>query len=344
MIAVSGGGTGGHFFPALAFTNYVLKKEKVKFIGSKRGIEYELKDLIKTEKLFLDVEPLRERNFYQKLKAIWKFLKAQEEINEFLKEDYRALIFGGYASLPLGINTVLRRKELFIHEQNSIPSKTNKILSKKAKKVLITFNYTKRFFPEGVRVGLPIRKELKKKLPKKEVKKRFGLEPDKITVLIFGGSQGALFLNELARDLKSVLPKEFQVILLTGKIHYEKFKNLEGEKFRVMPFSLDMGLIYSASDVAISRAGAGTINELSHFGVPSVFVPYPYAVDDHQFYNAKEIEKLGGGLVLRQEEAKPDKVLSALKEIVKNLERYSENIKKFFAEGAEERMYEELLG
>jgi len=343
IIAVSGGGTGGHFFPALAFTNYALKREKVKFVGSKRGIEFELSDLIKADKLLLDVEPFRGRNLYGKLKAFCKFLKAQKEINDFLKEDYRALIFGGYASLPLGINAVIRKKELFIHEQNSIPSKTNKILSKKAKKVFITFNYTKRFFPKAIRVGLPLREELRKKIPKEKAKERLNLEKDRLTLLIFGGSQGALFLNELVKSLKNLLTKDFQVILITGKAHFEKFKHLENENFRVLPFSLDMALIYSASDVAISRAGAGTINELSYFGIPSVFIPYPYAVEDHQFYNAKEIEEMGGGVVLRQEEAKPEKVLECLRKILKNLEEYSEKVKKFFVEGAEERMYEELL-
>jgi len=344
MIAVSGGGTGGHFFPALAFTNYALKKERVKFVGSVRGIENELKDLIKTEKLFLDVEPFRGRSLYGKLKAIWKFVKAQKEINDFLREDYRALIFGGYASFSLGLNAIIRRKDLFIHEQNSVPSKTNRILSKKARKVLITFNYTKKFLPKAVRVGLPLREELKVNISKEEAKRKLGLEKEKLTLLIFGGSQGALFLNNLAKSLKDILPKEFQVLLITGKAHYEKFKALEGEGFKVLPFSLDMGLIYSASDVAVSRAGAGTINELSYFGIPSVFIPYPYAVDDHQFYNAREIEELGGGVVLRQEEAKTEKVLESLKKIVKDLEKYSRNIRKFFVEGAEEKMYEELLG
>ncbi|GAB6066295.1 undecaprenyldiphospho-muramoylpentapeptide beta-N-acetylglucosaminyltransferase [Aquifex pyrophilus] len=340
MIAVSGGGTGGHFFPALAFIEYAKKKENILFIGAKRGIEYRLREIIGVPSLFFEIYPFRGVRLKERLRALYGVLKAQRELYKKLKGDFSSLVFGGYASLPLGIHTILRRKKLFIHEQNSVPSRTNKLLSRKAEGIFITFEHTRKYFKDALKTGIPLREKVKKRY--KDAKRKLGLNPEKKTLLIFGGSQGALFLNELTERLIDLLPEEVQVILISGEKHYERFKDLKGVK--VLPFSLDMALIYSASDLAITRAGAGTITELSYHGIPSLFIPYPYAADDHQFFNAKEIEEIGGGLVIRQEEANEKVVLKLLERILSDYERFKKGIKGFYKEGAEKKILDVLTG
>jgi len=132
--------------------------------------------------------------------------------------------------------------------------------------------------------------------------------------------------------------------LISGASHYEKFKYYERENLKIIPFSLEMNVVYSASDFAISRAGASAITELSYHAVPSIFIPFPYAVDDHQFYNAKEIEELGGAIVIRQEEAIPERILKGLENLLNNRDSFSRKFRKFFLNGAEENIYNYLLG
>lgn len=338
MLLISGGGTGGHFFPALAFIDFVKEREKVLFIGAKRGIEFKLRDKIPSEKIFLEVYPFRGVPLKEKLKALYYFIKSQWEIK--VSEDFKSLVFGGYASIPLGIYTIRKGKPLFIHEQNSIPSKTNKLLSKRAKEIFITFEYTKKYFKNAKKVGIPIRKELLQRIDKKEAKEKLGLDPEKETLLILGGSQGALFLNRFALELSKYTT--MQIILISGTEHYDGFKEFINERFKIIPFSLNMNLIYSASDFAISRAGAGTITELSLYGIPTLFIPYPYAADNHQYFNAKEIEELGGGRVIRQEKADLKRVLKELSYIVANKEEMSKAIRGFANPKATEEIYETI--
>ena len=338
MLLISGGGTGGHFFPALAFMEFVKDREKTLFVGAKRGIEYKLKDKIPAEKIFLEVYPFRGVPLKERLKAIYYFIKSQKEIK--VSGDFKSLVFGGYASLPLGIYTIRRRKPLFIHEQNSIPSKTNRLLSKKAEEIFITFEYTRKYFKNAKKVGIPVRKELLQKIDKREAKEKLGLDPEKETLLILGGSQGALFLNKFALELAKYTT--MQIILISGMKHYDSLKEFISERFKILPFSLNMNLIYSATDFAISRAGAGTITELSLYGIPTLFIPYPYAADDHQYYNAKEIEELGGGKVIRQEDTDLKKVLKELSYIVANREEMSRAIKRFANPKAAQEIYEAM--
>ncbi len=333
-ILVSGGGTGGHFFPALALLEFLTEKGiKVKFIGSQRGIEYKLRERIPVESLFLPSHPFMGRSLKDKIKAVVKNLKSAIEIAKFIKGEDKAIVFGGYASLPLGVASFLKGIPLYVHEQNSIPSQSNKLMSKFAKRIFITFEYSKRFFPahKTIKTGLPVRKSLLegRSISKEEALKKLGLE-NLPTLLVMGGSQGASFLNEIAKEIFS--KTGWQGIHITGERDYEKVKNLyEEKKLKVLAFAFshDMHLIYKASTIALTRAGASSITELSLYGIPSLFIPFPYAIYDHQFYNAKEIEELGGGITLRQEEASLEKVIANLERLLSDLEAYSSNISTF---------------
>ncbi len=332
MFYVAGGGTGGHFFPALALIECLLERGlPCEFIGAERGIERKLSHLLPIEGKFLKVYPFFGRSPVEKLRSLYSFLLSSLELLPKLGKEDVSITFGGYASLPLGLTSIIRRTLLFLHEQNSVPSATNQLLSRFAKRVFVSFEYSKRFFPEEktVKTGLPVRKALRDglKFSKGQARSVLNLS-DKPTLLVMGGSQGATFLNHLAFEL--FRKTGFQGVHITGEKEYEKFKKAyENMPVLVLAFSENMGLIYRACDLALSRAGASTITELSLYGVPALFIPFPYAVRDHQYYNAKEVEELGGGLVLRQEKVDLNTVIKLLERILSNREEFSTAISHF---------------
>lgn len=346
-LLVSGGGTGGHFFPALE----VLKRAKEKgiptlYVGAQRGIERGFEHAIPGEKLFLELYPFRGVSVGKRVKALLSFWRGISHLRSHTQGDFRTLVFGGYPSVPAGVHTVLKRKPLYLHEQNSVPSMTNRLLSHFGRKVFITFEHSRKFFRgmKVVRTGLPIREELiNTKLDKSNAKEALGFKPEAPLVLFMGGSQGARFINNLAVDFakKTGAP----VLLLSGESDFERVSELaQGmENLKVFPFRTDMGLVYSASEVAVCRAGAGTISELSYFEVPAVLIPYPYASGDHQFYNAREIEELGGAFTLRQEEVNLDRVVALVDRVFKNIKSMKASIKSFANPTASELILNEVL-
>ncbi|MFN3813133.1 MAG: undecaprenyldiphospho-muramoylpentapeptide beta-N-acetylglucosaminyltransferase [Aquificaceae bacterium] len=346
---ISGGGTGGHFFPALALIDCMMEKNMdVWFVGSKRGIEYGIKGQIPCPSMFLDVHPFVGMSLFKKARAILSLSVGTLKLIGNVKGAVGGVAFGGYASLSVGLALSIRGKRLYLHEQNSIPSFTNILLSKFSKKVFITFEHSRKFFPKEkvVKTGLQVRKDVLKhlSLSKEEARERLGLEGNNTTVLVMGGSQGAKFLNDLAMEFFQHFP--VQGIHITGNKDYARVESYYAEKnlpVRVLPFTHQMGIVYRACDISISRAGAGTITELSLFGVPSLLIPYPFSARDHQFYNAKEIEELGGGRVMVQEEVSLEKVIKTVEYIMTEWGAFSKNIKTFYNPYACEKIIKEVL-
>ncbi|WP_340694794.1 undecaprenyldiphospho-muramoylpentapeptide beta-N-acetylglucosaminyltransferase [Hydrogenobacter thermophilus] len=343
---VSGGGTGGHFFPAIALIECMLKKGlEVEFIGSERGIEYRFRNSIPCDAKFLKSKPFVGQGFIEKVKALYYALFESARINA--KEIHAGVVFGGYASLPLGFALTAKRKPLYLHEQNSVPSLTNTLLSKFSKKVFITFEYSRKYFKgeKVIKTGLPVRRELLKGVPDKEyLKESFGFYKDLPVLLVIGGSQGATFLNDLALSIFSDLG--IQGIHITGEKDKERTESYYKEKklpVKVFAFSDRMDLIYGSCDIALSRAGASTITELSIFGIPALFIPYPFSARNHQFYNAKEIEQIGGGILITQKEASSQKVVKALERLLSERESFSKGIKRFANPNACEEILKHIL-
>ncbi|WP_448587377.1 undecaprenyldiphospho-muramoylpentapeptide beta-N-acetylglucosaminyltransferase [Thermocrinis sp.] len=329
---ISGGGTGGHFFPALALLECFTEKGfPCQFIGAERGIERKLSHLIGVDKEFLKVHPFLGRSAADKLRSAFSMILSSLRLYSKLGKVDASVVFGGYVSLPLGLASLLKGIPLFLHEQNSVPSTTNQLLSRFAKAIFLSFEHSKKYFPSDktIKTGLPVRKALLKglELSKKEARESLGLE-DRDTLLVMGGSQGASFLNQLAVEVFK--KTQLQGIHITGERDYERVKQTyDGMPILVLPFTERMDLIYRACDVAISRAGASSITELSLYGIPSLLIPYPYAIRDHQYYNAKEIEELGGGFVLRQEETEFSKVIKLVEKLFSEKDELSKKIQTF---------------
>lgn len=346
-LVVSGGGTGGHFFPALE----VLRRATdggvdTLFVGSERGIEKKLKDSIPGEKLFLRSYPFRGVSLKDRIRASLSLLGGCVSLWGKLKKPFRSLVFGGYTSAPVGLVTVFKGAGLYIHEQNSIPSMTNRMLFPMAEKVFITFEYTRRFFrgKKVIRTGLPVRGSLLgSRLCRERAKELLGFDPSAKLVLFMGGSQGARTLNTLGVELARRIG--IQVLILSGERDYRRTSELAKGlgNVKVFPFREDMALLYSACDMAVCRAGASTITELSLYGVPSLLIPYPYATEDHQYYNAKEIEELGGAVVLKEEDVSPSVIVSAVERVLSEAESMGEAVRSFANPRAVDLILEEIL-
>ncbi|RTZ60582.1 MAG: undecaprenyldiphospho-muramoylpentapeptide beta-N-acetylglucosaminyltransferase [Gammaproteobacteria bacterium] len=361
-LALSGGGTGGHFYPLLAFAKYLKRKqtpfEGLIFFGDQRGIEFKRKNLIEEtfdRHFFLSMGKFKGYSTLRVLISTLKTLRASFEIAKHLKgKRFVALTFGGYTSAPLGFLCGVKKAPLFVHEQNAIPGIGNRFLSRIARKVFITFPHSERYFPKKkvVLTGLPLREELKeaKKLSEEEVLKTLGWEK-KFTVTVLGGSQGAKTLNRLAIKLSTLLSEEIRLVHVSGERNYketlEEYKKVNPKcEVRVYPFYEDIGKLLRVTDLAISRAGASSSMELSYFGVPAIFVPYPYAVYNHQEENARYFVKGGGAYLLREEQLSPQKV----RDIVLNHFRdpylgkqMGEAMERLFIPNAEEKILSHLL-
>ncbi|EDP74260.1 undecaprenyldiphospho-muramoylpentapeptide beta-N-acetylglucosaminyltransferase [Hydrogenivirga sp. 128-5-R1-1] len=340
-VFIAGGGTGGHFYPALSVAKFLDKNGyEICYFGTKNGIESE-KDFLGKKYLF-DIKGVRGKGILNKPSSIYKLLKTAFKIKKIIKKEKPlfSICFGGYTSVPLGIASWLSGIDLYIHEQNSIPSYSNILLSKFAKKIFITFEYTKKYFPEEKThlTGLPIRKSLLKRLSltKEEARKILNINAKEKVVLIFGGSQGAKKLNEICLKLAEK-HKDVIFINIQGK---SKLGNIS-KNIIAFDYFEDMGLLYKVSDLVICRAGASTVNEILTFGKYAIFIPYPYAASNHQYYNVKWLEEKNLCKVITEEN------ISQIYKEFENLlnidfSKFEDKIRELSITDAEKRIYKEL--
>jgi UDP-N-acetylglucosamine--N-acetylmuramyl-(pentapeptide) pyrophosphoryl-undecaprenol N-acetylglucosamine transferase len=323
-VFISGGGTGGHYYPALAVSEK-LKEEgfSIVYIGTKNGIEGK-KGFPFGEKFLFEMGSLRGKSLFKTLKNFISLSKSTISTIKLMKKEKPnfAICFGGYTSVPVGISSFLLGVPLYIHEQNSIPSFTNIILGKFAKKIFITFINSKKYFKANkvIESGLPIRKKLKENLDltKEEARKKLNIKEDKFVILIFGGSQGAKRLGELAVSLSKDL-KEMEFVLITGKNF--KISGKIPENLKTIEYTEDMHNFYKAADLVISRAGAGTVYELMAFNKYSIYIPFPYAASNHQYWNVKWLKDLGLSDVIEEKDLNYHIIKNKILELYENKEK-----------------------
>jgi UDP-N-acetylglucosamine--N-acetylmuramyl-(pentapeptide) pyrophosphoryl-undecaprenol N-acetylglucosamine transferase len=357
-IIISGGGTGGHIFPALAIAR-ALKEMRpdavILFIGAKGKMEMEKVPAAGFPIKGLWISGLRRELSFDNLvfpfKVIFSTIKSIFIIRKF-KADI-AVGVGGFASGPalraaslLGIPTV-------IQEQNSFPGITNKMLGKKARKICVAYEGMEKYFPTSriVFTGNPIRKEVIDIQGKsEEAGMFFGLDHKKLTVFVVGGSQGALSINRCIESMLPVLKSnDVQVLWQTGvrfRQQAEESCEKEGCKgIRVVDFIQRMDLAYALSDVVISRAGAIAIAELAAVSKPVIFIPLPTAAEDHQMKNAMKLADQNAALVIHDKEA-PMGLSSLLFELMDDAAKQkslSENIRQFAVMDADKKIAEEII-
>ncbi|SEN29038.1 UDP-N-acetylglucosamine-N-acetylmuramylpentapeptide N-acetylglucosamine transferase [Mesobacillus persicus] len=297
-IVVSGGGTGGHIYPALALIREIQKqddKAEFLYIGTEKGLESKLVPRENIDFRSIHITGFRRKISVENVKTVLRFLKGVSDSKKILKEFKADVVIGTggyvcgpvvYAAAKLGIPTI-------IHEQNSIPGLTNKFLSRYVDRIGVCFEEAKQFFPEDkvVMTGNPRASEVLNQDGNKG-RASVGLKADQPAVLIFGGSRGAKPLNEaVLKSLTEMGNKPYQVLYVTGDVHYDEVaKEVElignPENVIIKPFIHNMPEVLSGIDLTVARAGATTLAELTSLGIPSILIPSPYVTDNHQEKNA----------------------------------------------------------
>lgn len=352
---LSGGGTGGHIYPAIAIANELKQRfpdAEFLFVGAKDKMEMQKVPQAGYPIIGLWIAGLQRRftldNALFPIKLISSLIKSRSIIKQF-KPDV-VIGTGGFASGPLlqsanraGIPTV-------VQEQNSYPGITNKILSKKAKSICVAYENLERFFPKDkIRLtGNPVRQDLigidEKRI---DAIAYFKLNAAKKTLLVLGGSLGSRRINQLiAKELDFFLSQGIQVIWQCGKFYIEEYQHFnELENVQVMAFIDKMDLVYAAADVIISRAGASSVSELCLVGKPVIFIPSPNVAEDHQTKNAKAIVDKKGALMLKESEL-DEKFESVFNHLVENESEQadlSRNIKSLAKPNATKDIVEEIV-
>ncbi|HEV7620197.1 MAG TPA: undecaprenyldiphospho-muramoylpentapeptide beta-N-acetylglucosaminyltransferase, partial [Flavisolibacter sp.] len=334
-IIIAGGGTGGHIFPAIAIANALIKidpETEILFVGAKGKMEMEKVPQEGYKIEGIDIAGYNRssliKNIGLPLKLVKSFLHVKMIIKHFKPDGVIGV--GGYSSFPVLRYAQLKGIPTFIHESNSFAGKSNIYLGKKATKIFVASDGMEKFFP-GNKIeisGNPVRHAIVNNLSvsKTEALNYFGLRMDKKTLLIIGGSLGAKSINEaIERDLEEVVQRNIQVIWQSGKPFYPKAKERAGnmQGVWVNDFITRMEMAYTAADIIVSRAGAMAVAEISLVKKPVIFVPYPFAAEDHQTANAKKLVEKNAALLIKDSDT-AEKLVPMILELARNEQKQNE--------------------
>lgn len=342
-IVISGGGTGGHIFPAISIANAIKAlhpEAEILFVGALGRMEMQRVPAAGYKIVGLPICGFDRKNLLKNIKVLFKIWKSQRMAKKLIEEfkPMAAVGVGGYASGPMLNQAAKMGIPCLIQEQNSYAGVTNKLLSKKAEKICVAYDGMERFFPAEkiIKTGNPVRQALlNTKMSKAEATKTFGLDPDKKTILLVGGSLGAKTINDsILHHLDLVDQKDIQFIWQTGKYYNKQItEELKGKlpsNLIVTDFISDMGAAYTAADLVISRAGASSISEFCLIGKPVILVPSPNVAEDHQTKNAMALVNKQAAIYVKDSDA-PDCLLEQAIKLIKDddkLKNLSENILK----------------
>jgi UDP-N-acetylglucosamine--N-acetylmuramyl-(pentapeptide) pyrophosphoryl-undecaprenol N-acetylglucosamine transferase len=351
---LSGGGTGGHIYPAIAIANELKSRfpdAEFLFVGAKDKMEMQKVPQAGFPIKGLWIAGLQRRitlqNLMFPLKLADSLWKAKQIIKEF-KPDV-VIGTGGFASGPLLKMASMMEIPTVIQEQNSFPGITNKLLSKKADAICVAYENLERFFPKDkmVLTGNPVRQDLIDIESKRAAAiEYFNLDTTKKTILVLGGSLGARRINQLIeKELENLQKQGVQVIWQCGKLYFEDYKKYNSNAVQVVAFIERMDFVYAAADVIISRAGASSVSELCIVGKPVLFIPSPNVAEDHQTKNAKAIVDKKGALLLKESEldAEFSLVFEALLKDKGKQNQLSENIKQLAMPKATKQIVDEIV-
>lgn len=325
-VIISGGGTGGHIFPAIAIAEEIKRRNPdvdILFVGAEGKMEMEKVPQSGYKIIGLTISGFQRKftlsNFLLPIKIIKSIIKAKRIIKEFHPQVVIGV--GGYASGPMLKAATMQGIPTLVQEQNSFAGKTNKILAKKVTRICTAYEGLERFFPAGkiVQTGNPVRFDVVQIEGKRaEAFEFYNLDPSKKTVLVIGGSLGARTLNEaMLHQMKLLQQKDVQVIWQCGKLYFEKLQNeltaVDLTGIQLTQFIARMDLAYAAADVVISRAGAISVSELCLVKKPTILVPSPNVAEDHQTHNAMALVNKVAALLVKDSEAKEHLIPTAIK-------------------------------
>lgn len=364
-VVIAAAGTGGHINPGIAIANKIMEKEpnsKIIFIGAKIGLEKDLVPRAGYELKRINSYGISRSLSLKNIKRFIKTVKSVGEAKKILQEFRPDLVIGTGGYICISVCTAAKKLNIpyIMHESNVLPGVATKLLAKNAQKILVGFEEAKKRLPKAKEIvvtGTPT-KVKNMNLEENEIlikKKKLGLSADKPLVLVFGGSQGAQSINvsmtEIIKDKKN---KDYQIIWAAGPEQYAKVKkelsevdiNIDNIKnAKIMPYIYEMQEVMNISDLIVSRSGAMTVTEIENVGKPAIFIPFPYAAENHQEYNARALEKLGIAKVILNKDLTAsilhDNILSLVKDKTK-LQEMSKKAKKMAIKNVEEKIYKEI--
>ena len=358
-VIISGGGTGGHIFPAVSIANALREIEpgaEILFVGAEGRMEMTRVPQAGYPIKGLPVAGFDRKNVFKNVKVLWRLWQSQRMAKEIISE-FRPDVcvgVGGYASGPtlqvaqkMGIPTLLQ-------EQNSYPGVTNKILAKKADRICVAYEGLERFFPKDkiMLTGNPVRQRLLDgRVTREEAREALHLNQKDTVVLVVGGSLGARTLNNAVMyGTNQISQERVQVVWQTGSYYHEEIMHelrhtASPENLHGTQFIEDMAVAYAAADLVVSRAGAGSISELCLLGKPCILVPSPNVAEDHQTKNARALVEKNAALMVEDKEARETLIPLALKTVSKaeRLSELSREIRKLAYENSAETIAKEVI-
>lgn len=364
-VVIAAAGTGGHINPGIAIANKIKqenKDAKITFIGTLKGLENDLVpragyDLERIEAYGIS-RKISVQNFKNICKTISSFKKAKNLIKK-IKPDI-VIGTGGYICGPVLLAASKYKIPCILHESNAYPGVTVKLLSGKVNEILVGFEDAKARLPKAKKIivsGTPtkVKKQNLTESQKEKIKEQLSIKNNLPIVLIYGGSQGAKSINNAVLDIvKNKLNENYHIIWAVGQKQYDNIKkalkeaNLNINNIKnasIVPYIYNMDEVMNLADLIVARSGAMTITEVSLLAKPAIFVPYPYATENHQEYNAKVLANVGAAKIILDKELKMETLSKNIQEIINNKEmqqKMSKNAEKIAIQDVEERIYNEI--
>ncbi len=352
-ILLSGGGTGGHIYPAIAIANELKHRNpnaKFLFVGANDRMEMEKVPLAGYKIKGLNISGFQRSLTFKNLTFPFKLIQSLHKAKNIIKKFKPNIVIGtgGFASGPTLYMANKKNIPSIIQEQNSYPGITNKLLSKKVQKICVAYDNLDSYFPKEkiIKTGNPVRQDLLEiSMKRDEAINYYNLDKNKKTVVILGGSLGSRVINQtIEKNLDAIINNNVQIIWQTGKLYFEDYKKYKTkESVQVFAFVQRMDLLYAAADFIVSRAGAGSISELCIVGKPVIFIPSPNVAEDHQTKNALSITKEDAALMIKETDLK--NFMKILEGLIKNEAKQfllKKNIKKMALPNATSQIVDEI--
>ena len=364
-IIIAAAQTGGHINPGIAIANKIKKENKnarIMFIGTTRGLENDLVPRAGYELKTIDAYGINRKIDIQNIKNIYKTLKGFKEAKKIVKDFKPNIVIGtgGFICGPVLMAAKKYNVPTILHESNAFPGVAVKLLSKKVDTILLGFEDAKKRLPKAKKIvvtGTPtkINKINLSQEQKEKLLKELELKTEMPTVLIYGGSQGAKTINTTMVDIiKNKRNKNFQIIWASGTKQYEAIKNQlkelkininKIENVKILPYIYNMEEIMNLADIIISRSGPMTITEIAKTGKPAIFIPFPFATENHQEYNAKVLENVGAAKIILDKDLNEQTLINELESMLKDknaLIKMGQNAEKIAINDVEDKIYEEI--
>ena len=364
-VVIAAAGTGGHINPGIAIANKIKqenKNAKITFVGTLRGLENDLVPRAGYELERIEVYGISRKISMQNIKNICKTLSSLKKAKSLIKKINPDIVIGtgGYICGPVLLAASKYKIPCFVHESNAYPGVTVKLLSGKVDEVLVGFEDAKQRLPKAKKVvvtGTPtkLKKQNLTAEQKEEIKKQLSIKSDLPILLIYGGSQGAKTINNAVLGIiENNLNEKYHIIWAVGQSQYDEIKQILKSKglninnvknATIVPYIYNMEQVMNLADLIVARSGAMTITEVSLLAKPAIFVPYPYATENHQEYNAKVLADVGAAQIILDKDLNKETLSRKIHEIIESKDiqkKMSKNAEKIAIQNVEERIYNEI--